>query len=299
MSITSIAEMRKNRSSIDDLLKAAESTKKTYDNDKVETWSCQGDKMGNGSAVIRFLQAPVGESVPWAKIWTHGFKNEQNGRWYIENSRTTLGEADPMQEFNNSLYATKDEAKIKQAKEQKRKLSYYANILVVKDPANPENEGKVFLFRFGQKIFDKIMLAMKPDNTGLEPEDWSQPIDPFSFFDGANFNLKMEKVAGFANFDKSNFGKQKPVAATDEEIESIWKQCQSLTAIVAPEKFKSFEELSKKINWVFGSAPVSAPTTASSIADQLESDSGINSKVSPDTSGDDADLDYFRKLSQD
>lgn len=302
MSAQSIAEMRKNKSSIETLLKAAQGTKKVYDNEKTEVWSCKTDKMGNGSAVIRFMGAPKGESLPWAKIFTHGFQNPDNKRWYIQNSLTTLNQSDPMTEYNNALYATKDIQKIEQAKKQKRKLSYYANVLVVNDPANPDNNGTVQLFRFGQKIFDKILGAMSPDNTGLEPDDWKSPIDPTCMFEGANFTIKIKKVAGYANFDESSFSlRTKPIAETDEEIDHIWSQCKSLIALTAPDKFKSYDQLKKEVEKVFGSATPQAKTTASDIADSMGDEFDRQEKVvektkTPPWEDSDDDLEYFQNL---
>jgi hypothetical protein len=298
-----MSEIRKSPS-IADLLAAAEATtkKKTFDNDRIETWSCSMDKLGNGQATIRFLPAPKGEALPWAKIQSFGFKNEGTGRWYIENCLLTIGQNDPMVEFNNGLYNTKDPEKIEQAKKQKRKTNYYCNVLIVNDPAKPELNGSVVMFRFGQKIFDKLMAAMKPNNEGLDPDDWTDPINPFGIDDGANFTVKIKKVAGYANFDDSSFGKVKPLAKTDAEVESILSQAKSLTALTAPDKFKSYEALTKRIAFVLGldggdtnRAPAQPTRTAAAvaIADEIEAESKLS------VSDDDSDSDYFRSLASD
>ena len=303
---TSIAELRKSKSSIEALLKAATPEKKLYKNDKTEVWSCKGDQMGNGSAVIRFMPAPKGESVPWAKMFSFGFKNPVTNRWYIQNSLSTLGLTDPMKEFNDTLYATKDVQKIAQAKTQKQKLSYYANVLIVNDPTNPENNGTVQLFRFGQKIFDKIIAAMQPDNTGLEPDDWKSPIDPFCAFEGVNFTIKMKKLKGYANFDDSGFSvRSKPIAETDEAISALWDQCKSLGAITANDKFKSYDDLKKEVDKVFGgSAPKHVSTvtqSASETADDIgeEFDTATKQSSPPPWEDSDDDLDYFKNLAND
>lgn len=295
--------MRNKKSSIDDLLKAATETKKTYDNEKVEVWQCKQDKLGNGSAVIRFLSTEViGEPVPWAKIFSHGFKNPDNNRWYIENSLSTIGKPDPMGEYNNTLYATKDLTKIEQAKAQKRKLNFFSNILVVKDPENPQNEGKVFLYRYPQKVHTKLVDAMKPNNEGLDADDWTQPVDPFSPFEGCNVNLRIKKVGGWPNYDETTMGKQKPLASSDEEIEEILKQCQSLTALSAPDKFRTYAELQKKIAYVFGEEKRhSASDIADSIGKEFEAvrsiPKGLDAADNDDFDSDeDADAKYFREL---
>ena len=169
------------------------------------------DKTGNGYAVIRFHSAPDGEDLPWVKMYSHGFQGP--GGWYIENSLTTIGQKDPVSEYNRTLWNSGNDKDKEIVRKQKRKLSYYANIYVVKDPANPANDGNVFLFKFGKKIFDKIMAAMQPY---FEDET---PINPFDFWQGANFKLKIRKVDGYWNYDKSEF--DSPSALPDDMM--LWK----------------------------------------------------------------------------
>ena len=171
-------------------------------------WKPELDKSGNGYAVIRFLPAPDGEELPWAKMYSHAFQGL--GGWYIENSLTTIGQKDPVSEYNRELWNSGNEADKETVRKQKRKLSYYANIYVVKDSANPSNEGQVFLYKFGKKIFDKIMEAMQPE---FEDET---PINPFDFWQGANFKLKIKKVAGYWNYDSSEFARQAPLLDDDD-----------------------------------------------------------------------------------
>ena len=207
-------------------------------------WKPEVDKAGNGYAVIRFLPAPDGEDLPWAKLYTHAFQG--TGGWFIENSLTTLGQKDPVSEHNSQLWNSGVDSDKEVARKQKRKLSYYSNVYVVKDPSNPANEGKVFLFRYGKKIFDKITAAMQPE---FEDET---PINPFDFWAGANFKIKIKKVVGYWNYDSSEFAAPEPLLDDDEAMEAVWKQEHSLAEIVAPDQFKSYEDLKKRLNYVLG-----------------------------------------------
>ena len=207
-------------------------------------WKPVMDKSGNGYAVIRFLPAPDGEDLPWAKMFSHAFQG--NGGWYIENSLTTIGQKDPLGELNRELWNSGNDSDKDTVRKQKRKLSFYANIYVVKDPANPQNEGGVFLYKFGKKIFDKIMEAMQPE---FEDEE---AINPFDFWQGANFKLKLKKVAGYWNYDSSEFANVGPLLDDDDAMEAIWKKEYSLSALVAPDQFKSYDDLKKRLDNVLG-----------------------------------------------
>lgn len=280
-------------------------------------WKPEMDKTGNGYAVIRFLPAPEGEELPWAKMYSHAFQGP--GGWYIENSLTTIGQKDPLGEYNRELWNTGTQANKEIVRKQKRKLSYYSNIYVVKDPANPQNEGKVFLFKYGKKIFDKIMEAMQPE---FEDET---PINPFDFWVGANFKLKLVKKDGYWNYDKSEFDRVAPLLDDDDALEAIWKKEYSLTALTAPDQFKSYEELEKRLNYVLGQKTVSRPRLDEEVDDedndrgsyspnfqsrrqtselpeelssQLNSLSSSNSSVDEDEDEEDA-LSYFQRLAED
>lgn len=270
MAAKSISELRKQRGNLDTLTKKLEQQNKgaggSQEDDRF--WQCAVDKAGNGQAEIRFLPAPQGEDDAWVRMFTHGFQGP-TGKWYIENSLTTLSTPgnfvkDPVQELNNELWASKKEANIEIARKQKRKLNYYANVLVISDPANPENEGKVKIFRFGAKIFEKLQEAMKPEFEG-DPS-----FNPFDFWEGANFRLKIMKKDGFANFDKSSLGSQKPLSEDDDELQKIWDQCHSLKELVSADKFKSYEALEKRLNEVLatGAKPKSAEQSEISEEDQ-------------------------------
>jgi hypothetical protein len=209
-------------------------------------WKPELDKSGNGYAVIRFLPAPEGEDMPWAKIWSHAFKGP-GGQWYIENSLTTIGKDDPVGELNRELWNSGRDSDKEIARAQKRKLSYYANIYVVQDPAHPENEGRVFLYKFGKKIFDKLVEAMQPafaDET---------PVDPFNFWSGADFKLKIRKVDGYWNYDKSEFAAPGVLGGFDDDkLETIWKEAYSLADFEDTKNFKSYEQLQARLNLVLG-----------------------------------------------
>lgn len=207
-------------------------------------WKLDVDKSGNGYAVIRFLPAPNGEDLPFVKLYSHAFQGP--GGWYIENSLTTLGQKDPVSELNSELWNNGTDAGKELARKQKRKLTYISNIYVVKDPANPENEGKVFLYKFGKKIFDKLTEAMQPE---FEDET---PIDPFDFWQGANFKLKAKNVAGYRNYDSSEFANPTPLLDDDDAMEAIWGKQYSLAELVSSDKFKSYDELKKRLEYVLG-----------------------------------------------
>ena len=227
-------------------------------------WKPELDKSGNGFAVIRFLPAPDGEDMPWAKIWSHAFKGPQ-GQWYIENSLTTLGKDDPVGELNRELWNSGKESDKAIARAQKRKLSYYSNIYVVSDPAHPENEGKVFLYKYGKKIFDKLVEAMQPafaDET---------PIDPFNFWKGADFKLKIRKVDGYWNYDKSEFAAPATLGGfDDEQLEEIWKKGYSLAEFENSKNFKSYDALKARLDLVLKSQARVAPSLDESLEDETE-----------------------------
>jgi len=213
------------------------------------TWKLDVDKSGNGYAVIRFLPAPEGEDMPFVKLYSHAFQGP--GGWYIENSLTTLGQRDPVSELNTELWNNGTDQGKETARKQKRKLTYYSNIYVVKDPANPENEGKVFLFKYGKKIFDKLTAAMQPE---FEDEE---AIDPFDFWQGANFKLKAKNVAGYRNYDSSEFARPDALLDDDDAMEAVWKREYSLADIVDPSQFKSYEDLKKRLNYVIAAKSAS------------------------------------------
>jgi len=298
------------------LVKQVEKMSTTSGGADERLWKPEMDKTGVGSAVIRFLPAPDGEDVPWAKMYTHAFQGA--GGWYIENSLTTIGQKDPVSEFNRGLWNSGSEQDKETVRKQKRKLSYYSNIYVVKDPANPQNEGKVFLFKYGKKIFDKILNAMQPE---FDDED---PINPFDFWQGANFKLKIVKKDGYWNYDKSEFDRVAPLLDDDDALEAIWKKEYSLAAITAADQFKSYEDLERRMNYVLGLSKTSSPTQSRAVVeqeDELESYTQTSSreervmeeleesysrakspslpKISQDDEDDDDALSYFQKLAED
>ena len=242
----SFASLKKSRSN--DLQKLQSEVEKinnpqnNFSREDDRFWKAELDKSGNGYAVIRFLPPPNGEEMAWAKIFNHGFQGP--GGWYIENSLTTIGQKDPLAEYNSTLWNSGIEANKEIARKQKRRLTYISNIFVVEDKANPQNEGKVFLFRYGKKIFDKVSSMANP-----EFEDES-PVDVFNFWDGANFKLKIRKVDGFSNYDKSEFVTPAPLFEDDSKMEETWNAQHSLTEFVAEDKFKSYDELKARLDVV-------------------------------------------------
>ena len=276
------------------LVKEVEKTNKGGGSGDDRLWKPEVDKAGNGYAVIRFLPAPDGEDLPWAKLYSHAFQGP--GGWYIENSLTTNGAKDPVSEYNSELWNTGIDSDKEIARKQKRKLSYYSNIYVVKDPSNPENEGKVFLYKYGKKIFDKVMSAMQPE---FEDEE---PINPFDFWAGADFKIKIKKVAGYWNYDSSEFARPGALLDDDDAMEAIWKKEYSLTEITSGDQFKSYDELKKRLDYVLGNK--AQPKVDYETVEE-ESVSGFNDpdinppakQMTAQESEDDA-LSYFQKLAE-
>jgi hypothetical protein len=289
--------LKQSSSNFDKLTKAIEANlgsenkeqnKSKYQDDRF--WKPELDKTGNGYAVIRFLPAVEGEDLPWQRVWSHAFQDV--GGWYIENSLTTLGQKDPVSEENTRLWNTGLDSDKEIARKRKRKLSYYSNVLVISDPKHPENEGKVFLFKFGKKIFDKITEAMQP---AFEDE---KPVNPFDFWKGANFKLKIRKVDGYWNYDKSEFEAVSPVAEDDEKIKSIWKQQHALKPFLDPSNFKTYDELKEKLNRTI--TGVRSTTTADKVDLPPQNNSSVKSNevASTSASDDDDTLSYFSKLAE-
>ena len=263
--------------------------KNNFSREDERFWKAELDKSGNGYAVIRFLPPPNNEEMAWAKIFNHGFQGP--GGWYIENSLTTIGQKDPLAEYNSTLWNSGIEANKEIARKQKRRLTYISNIFVVEDKANPQNEGKNFLFRYGKKIFDKVSSMANP-----EFEDES-PIDVFNFWDGANFKLKIRKVDGFSNYDKSEFIASAPLFEDDAKMEETWNAQYSLTEFVGEDKFKSYDDLKSRLDIVLGNVTtpaMSAPATVESV--EVPFDGG--KPTIPASSSDEENLDYFKKLAE-
>jgi len=290
------------------LVKEVEKMNTTSGGADERLWKPEVDKTGNGYAVIRFLPAPESEDIPWAKMYSHAFQGP--GGWYIENSLTTTGGKDPVSEHNRELWNSGNESDKDVVRRQKRKLSYYANIYVVKDPTNPQNEGGVFLYKFGKKIFDKIMEAMQP-----EFEDES-PINPFDFWQGANFKLKIVKKDGYWNYDKSEFDTVSPLLDDEDALEALWKKQYSLVALTAADQFKSYDDLQKRLKYVLGQKPtrrvdeevfdednnrgqVSAdyPSSKPDFASR-RAEKTVTAAVSSSSSDEDDALSYFQKLAE-
>ena len=304
MSFNSISDLRRNRGNFDSLMKEVEkianpTTEKRGDDDRF--WKPTVDKAGNGQAVIRFLPAPPGEELPWVRVWDHGFQGP-TGKWYIENSLTTINKPDPVGELNSELWNSGIEANKEIARKQKRRLSYYSNILVIKDPANPENEGQVFLYKYGKKIFDKIKDVMQPT---FEDE---QPVNPFDLWEGANFKLRIRQVEGYRNYDKSEFDGPSALSDDDDQMEKVWKKTNSLATFLDPSNFKSYDELKTKLNMVLsGSVRVPAAETVSPLDEEdelfVETKMKTAAKATEDTppwNNDDNDnMSYFASLADD
>ena len=283
------------KSNFQDLLSKAENLNKseTKSGPDERLWKPEVDKAGNGYAVIRFLPAPDGEDLPWAQVWSHAFQGP--GGWYIENSLTTLGKKDPVSDLNRELWNAGAEGSPQrdQARKQKRKLNYYSNIYVVKDSANPANEGRVFLYRFGKKIFDKIMESMQP---AFEDET---PVNPFDFWKGADFKLKITRVAGFWNYDKSEFAETSTLGGfNDKELEALWNEEHSLAAFTADDQFKSYEDLKFRLESTLKgnyTKPVDAETAYEEVEAAPTPVASAPASVNEETDT----LSYFAQLAKD
>lgn len=296
----SFANLKKQSSNFEKLSKAIESLGAGENTQKTDNfWKPEVDKSGNGYAVIRFLPVSFvdseseNENIPWVKIYDHGFQGT-NG-WYIENSLTTLGEKDPVSEYNSKLWNSGIEANKEIARKQKRRLTYIANIYVVEDSKNPQNEGKVFLFKFGKKIFEKIKEAMNPQFAD------ETPVNPFDLWTGANFKLKIRNVEGYRNYDRSEFDKPGVLGGFDDDtLESIWKKEHSLSQFMNRSNFKTYEELEAKMNRVLGldgSEPRARTTVEQMKSDPVLKKQAVKQEaaaVADDT--DEDDLSYFSKL---
>ena len=261
-------------------------------------WKPDVDKAGNGYAVIRFLPAPEGEDVPFTRVWDHGFQGP-TGQWYIEKSLTTIGQKDPVSEYNTMLWNSGIEANKDLVRKYKRRLSFYSNIYIVKDPTRPENEGKVFLFKYGKKIFEKLNDLMNPQ---FEDEN---PINPFDLWAGADFKLKIRNVEGYRNYDKSEFDSPAPLSSDDSLLENVWKSEYSLNEFILPENFKSYDELKTKLYRVLAlgedaSSPVaSAPQPQpEAVAPSIPTTSADEDVPLSSDSDDDDTMSFFQKLAE-
>ena len=289
MSFADLKKQSRSGSLTERLMKKVEKLNEKGNNTDERLWKPAVDKAGNGYAVVRFLPQHANMDLPWVQVWSHAFQGP--GGWYIENSLTTVGKDDPVGELNRSLWNSGRESDKDIARKQKRKLSYYANVYVVKDSSNPENEGKVFIYKFGKKIFDKITASMQPE---FEDED---PINPFDFWKGANFKLKIKQVAGFWNYDSSEFGKVEALLDDDKALESIYDKVNDLSEFVAPDQFKDYEALKKRLDTVLGAK---LPVGSLRYQDPEVADEDNHREVQAPTATDEEDdaLKYFQQLAE-
>jgi len=290
--MSDFSALKRNRNTFDSLKKAMEAPSTNAEagsKDDTRFWQPEVDKAGNGMAIIRFLPAPAtdgDDALPWVRVFNHGFQGP--GGWYIENSLTTLNQKDPVSEYNSILWNSGIEANKEIARKQKRRLTYIANILVVSDPKNPENEGQIRLYKFGKKIFDKISEAMNPEFAD------ETPLNPFDFWEGANFKIKIRQVEGYRNYDKSEFDSITSVLdGDDDKLEALWKKEYSLKEFLDPKQFKSYDTLKAKLDKVLGLDGVAPVKTKAE-------DTVLNTaKSAPSLDENDEELDYFRSLAED
>ena len=279
--------------------KVANPQSNSYEDDRF--WKLERDKAGNATAVIRFLPRIEGDELPWVKIFSHGFKGP-TGKWYIENSLTTLGQNDPVGELNTKLWNSGSDANKEIARLQKRRLHFISNILVVSDPKHPENEGKVMLFKYGKKIFDMIMNKARPT---FEDE---KPVNVFDLFEGANFKIRMRTVESYPNYDQSAFAESTPVAPSDEAIVTVANKQVKLGEFLEAKNFKSYEELKAKLDSVLsgdGQVPTAEQLTNEplSVAEPKSFPSapppnvgGMTITKAPEINEDDDVMSFFQKI---
>ena len=299
----SFAQLKERKDQIQNLIKAAEqagggnSEKKSYTDERF--WKPTVDKAGNGYAVIRFLPAPKSEELPWIRYWDHGFKGP-TGLWYIENSLTSIGQTDPVGELNSRLWNSGIEADKEKARTQKRRLHYVTNIYIVSDPSNPDNEGKVFLYQFGKKIFDKIMDMMQPSFAD------EKAVNPFDLWEGANFKLKIRNVEGYRNYDKSEFDSQTALSEDDTVLEGIYNKQASLQEFLDPKNFKTYDELKMKLSRVLGEEVSAGANTVkqdtqlgeSTPPPEIKSAEPVTAEQMSSQEEDDDTMSYFAKLAK-
>jgi len=311
MGFADLKKQSKMGSLTEKLIKQVEKLNDSGSKDDDRFWKPVMDKSGVGSAVIRFLPAPEGCELPWAQVWSHAFQG--TGGWLIDNCLTTLGQQCPVCEKNRVLWNSGSDRDKEEARKQKRKLSYFANIYVIRDPANPDNEGKVFLYKFGKKIYDKILAAMQPE---FEDET---PINPFDFWTGANFKLKLVKKDGYWNYDKSEFAAPSPLLdGDDDDLEKVYKSLNNLNDFTDPKEFKSYDDLKKRLEYTLGLRGVPknqdpevvaeeedwdrerrGETSSSSRSASYDDVTSSSSKSSyEDEDGEDDALSYFQKLAE-
>ena len=299
----SFENLKRNRDQISKLVQAAETTgggeKKSYADDRI--WKPTVDKAGNGYAVLRFLPAAEGQELPWVRYWDHGFKGP-TGQWYIENSLTSIGQNDPVGELNSKLWNSGIESDKEIARSQKRRLHYVTNVLVLQDPSNPENEGKVMMYKFGKKIFDKIMDSMQPDFAD------ETPVNPFDFWEGADFKLKIRQVERYRNYDKSEFSSPSSLYDGEEsKLEGVYSKLHNLGEFTDPKNYKTYDELRTKLMNVLGEQPsMGAPTMAQSSqmneptpAPQQPVSEPVTAESMSIGDDDDETMSYFAKLAND
>lgn len=304
--MVNFADLKRNRSdSFNKLNDQLKNMNSSYNSDDEKFWKPDVDKAGNGYAVLRFLPAPPGEEFPFVRMYDHGFQGP--GGWYIENSLTTLNnQDDPVSEYNSQLWNSGIESNKEIVRKQKRRLSFISNVYVVKDPANPHNEGKVFLYKYGKKIFEKLSDKMTPQYPG------EVPANPFDLWEGADFQLKIRNYEGYRNYDKSEFAAQAPLKNDDAALEEIWKSEYSLKELVDPKNFKTYAELKAKLYKVLGLDGRShAPTVSAAEDDSVEmnftpkfkerSAPSMEQSSSPSmsSSDDDDDMAFFKNLADD
>jgi hypothetical protein len=290
--MSDFSSLKRNRNSFDKLTKAIESTTQTTEAGSKEDdrfWQPEVDKAGNGMAIIRFLPGPSvdgDDALPWVRVFNHGFQGP--GGWYIENSLTTLNQKDPVSEYNSVLWNSGIEANKEIARKQKRRLTYISNVLIVSDPKHPENEGQIKLYKFGKKIFDKISEAMNPEFAD------ETPLNPFDFWEGANFKIKIRQVEGYRNYDKSEFDSVSAVLDGDDaKLEALWKKEHSLKEFLDPKHFKSYDVLKARLDKVLGLDGVAPVKT------KAEDTVLSPAKASPSLDEHDDELDYFKSLAED
>ena len=272
---TSLSELRKARGSmLDKIVKELDSGGQKRNEEDNRFWKLTRDKSGNGSAIIRFMPPVNGDELPWVREFSYGFQGKQTGKWYINLSPSTIGQPDPVMEYNAAAWASKDEERMADARTRKRRTQFISNILVIKDPANPENEGKIFLFKYGKKIHEMIVSKAKPDF------DTDEPIFVWDLWDGCNFKLRIKTVADYPNYDSSEWSAQSAISDDDDKLQKLVDSCYPLSEFTNPSRFKSYEDLKKEFDRTMDVASVAPKTAASKAKEEVDDDFNLEKEVS-------------------
>ena len=235
------------------------------------------NKDGTFSAVVRFLPGPVkdgNEEISMIKKYSHYFSGP--GGKYDEECLTTISQQCPVCDENKKCWDAGDK---QTSRTRARVNSGITNILVINDPQAPENNGKVFLYKFGKKIIEKINEAKKPTNPT------KKAIEVFSYYEGANFYITGKKTVTaegqkFTDYTSSSFESNPSAIGDDNYIESIDKQLHSVEEFIKPTNFKSYAALQELFSRVMGRSMAQQPNPFQTPAPQAPAQNAFQAQMS-------------------